>query len=107
MIFVIQINNEHIYLYADDICIIIKGKNENEISQNSQDIMRKLENWIEENLLEININKTKYMIIKNKSKKIELDKFKIIYKKEEDMRTKYFTVGTRPQARLPFVNVTF
>src|SRR5271156_2446957 len=53
-----------------------------DITHKAQTIINKLENWLTENKLIINVNKTKYMIIKTKTKKFNENEINILYKNQ-------------------------
>lgn len=53
----------HIYMYADDTCLLYGGKNSNEIENALQMDFNNIVKWAHDNGIIINISKTKYMKI--------------------------------------------
>ena len=56
-------------MYADDANIIISGSNMNEIQSKIEQLSNRLQNWVKQNGLKMNLKKTKYMIFANKNVK--------------------------------------
>lgn len=51
----------HIVCYADDTAIVFKGKSWKEVHNNAETNMQKFQCWLNNNLLSMNMDKTKYM----------------------------------------------
>lgn len=62
-----------IILFADDAVIYYSGYNINEMYANMQHDLNILFDWLYDNVLSINIKKTKYMVFHSDSKKVVLD----------------------------------
>lgn len=62
-----------IILFADDAVLYYSGFNINEMYANMQHDLNVLFEWLYDNVLSINITKTKYMIFHSDNKKINLD----------------------------------
>lgn len=60
----------HLTLYADDTCLFYFGVNIHDIIRQAQEDLDILYEWLQYNLLTININKTCYAIFKSKNKPI-------------------------------------
>ena len=54
-------------MYADDANIIIYGSNMNEIQSKIEQVISKLQVWVGQNGLKMNLKKTKYMLFANKN----------------------------------------
>ena len=72
-----EIDRENIYLYADDMCIVVNSTIENEVYEKANNILIKVKKWMDNNKLSINIAKSKYMIVTNKNLKNDEIKVKI------------------------------
>lgn len=59
--------------YADDICLVYFGSDLNSITLDIQHDLDLLDNWFRNNYLSINVNKTKFMVIK-RGEKLIVDK---------------------------------
>ena len=62
-----------IRLFADDTCIIYKGKDIKSIAKVVNDELVLLSNWFKVNVLAINVKESNFMIIKNSRKKLKDD----------------------------------
>ena len=60
-----------IRMYADDTLLICKDENINKVTEKAQDAFQNIENWCEENKLTINVDKTKFMLVKHVKPKDE------------------------------------
>jgi hypothetical protein len=67
-----------IRLFADDALIYTTGHSSIEISDNLNDQMVKIEKWMKINRLQLNIDKTKVMLIRGIRKKTTEDNIKVI-----------------------------
>jgi hypothetical protein len=67
---VILIDVENILLYADDMVLIVKGTDINEIVIETTKKLNHINKWLRDKCFPINYDKTKYMIINRKNKNI-------------------------------------
>lgn len=77
LLFLIYINdmcelglNGHITLYADDTCLFYFGSSIHDLISKAQYDLNILHNWLQHNLLTINVSKTSYILFKAKNKPI-------------------------------------
>ena len=56
--------------FADDSSIFITGKNLKEMSNLMTDQMKRVSDWLQINMLTLNVSKTNYMIMCNRGKKV-------------------------------------
>ena len=54
--------------FADDANIIVTGNTYDEVSYKVNTLLQKIQNWVVDNGLKLNLSKTKYMIFTNKAK---------------------------------------
>ena len=72
LIFILYVNNifmsvsqeTSIYMYADDTLLISKAYDIDEVTKEAQDVFQDMKVWCEVNKLSINVEKTKYMVIR-------------------------------------------
>nr|CAH7713322.1 unnamed protein product [Callosobruchus chinensis] len=59
------------FTFADDTVLVYTGINENELCMEINSDLQKYVDWLYGNKLKININKTKYMVFKQKNKQVQ------------------------------------
>lgn len=79
LLFIIYINDlpfinsfAKFILYADDANIIISSDNFQDLQEKIEQLLEKLQSWVHQNGLKLNIKKTKYMIF-SKREKVDID----------------------------------
>ena len=73
LIFILYVNdifnsvnqNDSTFMYADDTLLIFKGENPAVVTEKAQKAFQKVQKWCEANKLNINMDKTKYMLIRH------------------------------------------
>ena len=73
LIFILYVNDifksiqseTSIHMYADDTLLMCKDENINKVTEKAQIAFQSIETWCEANKLTINVDKTKFMIIKH------------------------------------------
>ena len=58
-------NETSIHMYADDTLLMCKADDINMLTEKAQNVFRKMKNWCDANKLTINVEKTKYMVIRH------------------------------------------
>ena len=75
ILFILYINDlpnvsklaEYIF-FADDANLIITGDDYKTVSEKANEVLRLVQNWVVQNGLKLNVNKTKFMVFTNKKK---------------------------------------
>jgi hypothetical protein len=65
------------------LCIIIEGINEDDLNDKAKNIMKNIETGLTENRLKMNINKTKYMVIKAVNRQCNEGNISIMYNNQK------------------------
>lgn len=67
------------YMYADDTCVLIRGKSLAEIQRKGQEVIDVLQKWAHDNGIIINKKKTCYMVIRDPRKKLLGNAWQMIF----------------------------
>ncbi|XP_025268586.1 uncharacterized protein LOC112639318 [Camponotus floridanus] len=112
LLFVLYINDitevcpigSNVKLFADDTMIYVTGECSEEINKKMNDVFHKIENWMSLNKLKLNVEKTKYMIVRSNRKEVK-GQIKIVCMNGEVLKRveviKY--LGIMIDSRLTFV----
>ena len=70
IIFLLYVNDifsaiDSVFMYADDTLLISRDENPNVVTEKAQNAMMKISKWCQANKLSINLDKTKYMIVRH------------------------------------------
>jgi ribonuclease HI len=87
--------------YADDLCILIRGKFVNTVSEMMQNALKVVESWCREHQLSVNANKTEMMLFTTKTK-IPVVNWPTLFGTQLELKDKVKYLGVTLDTKLNF-----